>query len=925
MARIVMNMDRDWRFFRGEPLQKEEGNSHGSDYATSKAGAARGPAGKVWADSDWRLVDLPHDYYAESDMAAENRHSHGYRREDDGWYRKGFLLDESLSDKEFMLVFEGTAVNADFYVNGSLMARSHSAYTETAFDITDRVYFGNHPNVISVHINGHVTEGWWYEGAGIYRHVRLYVKDKLHIAHNGVFGKPVLKAGTKNSWNVEVETMLENNYYEDKVAYIRSTVLDGENEIVSNTTKAQSIAFASKKPINQTLPVSRPVRWDIDNPKLYNLKVEVLDEGGEVIDAHTERIGFRTFSIDPDRGFFLNEKPLKIKGTCNHQDHAGVGVALPDSVVYYRIKRLKDMGTNAYRCAHNLPNKEVLDACDELGMIVMDENRRFESNDEVLNNVDIMVRRDRNHPSVIFWSLFNEEPLQNTEEGAKIYRRMKAHVRHLDDSRLITGAINGRMEGAGLEMDITGINYTIHSWDHKTLDSFHEKYPTQPIIGSENNSAVTTRGCYKSDREVAQVLTNYDEEAVPWGACVRENWKYTMERDWFAGIFIWTGFDYRGEPTPFRWPSVSSQFGIMDTCGFAKDSFYYNKACFEDKPMIHLLPHWNWKKGETVRVAAPSNCEEAELFLNGKSLGRKACDCINTAEWQVEFAPGRLLVKGYRNGKCVARAEQRTAGKPYAVKLMPQMESIKNNGADTMIVNVAIVDKRGIVCPEANNLVKFEIVGDGYVRGVGNGDPNSHELDCIPERHAYCGLCQVLVTSKLSAESIKLVATSVGLESAECDFAVAQVEPPVCPEAARITVLDKFVMSRVYDLDDKPDANMYISDDDMNSFTPVAFVHGSLQKDFTGGYRIYRMQTRVTSRTANYFMKFIWGSWNELYVYINGKCVLDLPWKHIGPYKTGAFELVEGEEIDIRILVKALPEHAKGGAGFADAISLEEV
>ena len=925
MSRIVMNMDRDWRFFRGEPIVDNGKSTHSSDYASSKAGSARGPAGKVWGDSEWRIVNLPHDYYAESEMDADNRHSHGYRKEDDAWYRKSFLLDESLADKEFMLVFEGTSVNADFYLNGSLMARSYSAYTETAFNITDRLYFGNHPNVLSVHINGHVTEGWWYEGAGIYRHVRLYVKDKLHIAHNGVFGKPVLKAGTKNSWNVEVETMLENNCYEDKVGYVRSTILDGDREIVINTTKAINIAFASKKAINQTLPVSRPERWDVDNPKLYNLKVEVLDESGEVIDSHTERIGFRTFHIDADKGFFLNGKRLLIMGTCNHQDHAGVGVAVPDSVIYYRIKRLKEMGTNAYRCSHNLPNKEVLDACDELGMIVMDENRRFESNDEVLNNLDIMVRRDRNHPSVIFWSLFNEEPLQNTEEGAKMYRRMKAYVSHLDDSRLITGAINGRMEGTGLEMDVTGINYTVHNYDHKTLESFHNNYPTQPIIGSENNSAVTTRGCYKSDREVAQVLTNYDEEAVPWGCTVRENWDFTVKHEWYAGFFIWTGFDYRGEPTPFVWPSVSSQFGIMDTCGFAKDSFYYNKACMADKPMIHLLPHWNWKKGETVRVAAPSNCDEAELFLNGKSLGRKACDPVNTAEWQVEFAPGRLLVKGYKNGKCVAKAEQRTAGKPYAVKLMPQMDSIKNDGADTAVVNIAIVDKRGVVCPMANNLVKFEIEGDGYIRGVGNGDPNSHESDVLPERHAYCGLCQALVTSDLNAMSIKLIATSEGLESAEYDFTVESVDQPVCPEVARITVLNSFTMSRVYALEEKPDPNMHISDDDMNSFTPVTFVHGALQKDFTGGYRIYRMKTKVTSRTADYIIRFIWGHWDGVFVYINGKCVLDLPWRHAGPYKTGAFRLCEGEEIDIRILVHALPEHAKAGAGFADAISLEEV
>ncbi len=914
MSRIVMNMDHAWKFHRGD-IDTNKNNSHSADYAAAKAGNASGPAGKLWNDGEWREVELPHDYYAESEIAAENRHSHGYRSEDNAWYRKSFLLDESLSDKELMLVFEGTAVNAEFYFNGSLMARSYSAYTETAFDITDRTYFGVKPNVLSVYINGKATEGWWYEGAGIYRHVRLYVKDKLHIAHNGIFGKPRLRAGTKNSWNVYVETMLENSNYFDRTAFVRATILDGENVVAQSTSAAVKVAFASKLPVDQVLSVSRPVRWDIDNPKLYTLKCEVVDESGEVVDEHSERIGFRTVRIDVDKGFFLNEKPLKIKGTCNHQDHAGVGVALPDSVIYYRIKRLKEMGTNAYRCAHNLPNKEVLCACDELGLIVMDENRRFESNDEVLNNIDIMVRRDRNHPSVVFWSLFNEEPLQNTEEGAKMYRRMRSTVEHLDDSRIITGAINGSMEGTGLCMDVTGINYGIN-----LIDGFREKHPDQPIIGSENNSAVTTRGCYKTDRELAQVLSSYDEEYVPWGASVRQTWKYTMERDWFAGIFIWTGFDYRGEPTPFKWPSVSSQFGIMDTCGFPKDSFYYNKACFESKPMIHLLPHWNWKRGDTVRVAAPTNCDEAELFLNGKSQGRKSCDCINTPEWQVAYESGRILVKGYRGGKCVAGAEQRTASKPYAVKIMPEMTSIKNDGADTAVINFAIVDKKGIVCPAADNQIKFTVVGDGYVRGVGNGDPNSHESDVLPERRAYCGLCQALITSRLGADSIRIIAQSEGLESAELELSVISVDAPVCPEVAKSASLNKFTMSRVYD--ERPDPLMNISDDDQNSFMPVEFVHGALQEDFTDGWRIYRVKAE-TPKSGDYIFKIFWGVWDHAEIYVNGRCVFDHA-ANVGPCNTKAFELKADEKPDIRFLLQAKNKN-EGGAGFADAISLEEV
>ncbi len=918
MSRTILNMDYSWKFHRGEVIDTKAAHSHSADYAAAKAGNALGAAGKLWNDSEWREVDLPHDYYAESEMAAECRHSHGYRTEDNAWYRKSFLLDESLMDKEFMLVFEGTAVNAEFYFNGSLMARSYSAYTETAFDITDRVYFGVKPNILSVHINGKATEGWWYEGAGIYRHVKLYVKHKLHIAHNGIFANPTLKSGTKNSWNVNVETTVENSNYEDRTAYVRATLLDGEKVIAENTTKAQNIAFASKMPINQVLPVSRPKRWDVDCPKLYNLKVEVLDEDGNVLDEQVERIGFRTIRIDADKGFFLNDRPLKIKGVCCHQDHAGVGVAVPDSVNYYRIRRLKEMGVNAYRASHNLPNKEILDACDELGLIVMDENRRFESNDEVLGNVEIMVRRDRNHPSVVFWSLFNEEPLQNTEEGGKIFRRMKATVLHLDDTRIITGAINGKMEGAGIYMDATGMNYQTKDG---RIDGYHEMYPNKPIIGSENNSAVTTRGCYKSDREDKHVLANYDEETVAWGDTVRHCWKYTMERDWFAGIFIWTGFDYRGEPTPFTWPSVSSQFGIMDTCGFAKDSFYYNKACFTDKPMIHLLPHWNWEKGDTVRVAAPTNCDEAELFLNGKSQGRIAGDCINTPEWQVEYVPGRILVKGYRGGRCVAKAEQRTAGKPYDIKIMPEMTSIKNDGADTAVVNFAVVDKRGIVVPTADNLIKFTVVGDGYVRGVGNGDPNSHELDCIPERQAYCGLCQALITSNIGAESIKIVAESEGLEAAEFELAIEKVDAPVCPNVANIAVLDKFTMSDIFP--ERPDPLMYISDDDQNSFTPIEFLARTLQKDFGNGWRIYRIKIKAPG-TGNFRLNMKWGVWDKAEMYANEKVIVKLDKTTNGGYMTPSFALTKGEMTDIRLLLYS-ENREQYGAGFADWIALEEV
>ena len=766
MKRKVFNLDFNWRFHLGDIEIPSELTR--DSYSICKSGAIVGPAGKCWDDSSWRVIDIPHDYFSESKFSPDNLQSHGYRTRDNAWYRKSFKLDESLSNKELYICFEGTAVNAEFYFNGSLMERSFSAYTETVFNITDRAYFDGRENILSVYIKGLATEGWWYEGAGIYRHVKLYAKDKLHIAHNGIFGKPTLIEGTKNSWYVDIETTVENSYYNDRKASVKVSVLDGDKVIAENTKGNILCISDSETVVKQRLRISRPKRWDVDSPNLYTLKVELSDDGG-VTDTDSTRIGFRTFYVDPERGFFLNDKPLKIKGTCNHQDHAGVGVAIPDSVQYYRIKRLKELGTNAYRCSHNLPAKEVLDACDELGLIVMDENRRFESRREVLEYLDIMVRRDRNHPSVIFWSLFNEEPLQNTEEGAKIFRRMKSRVLKLDDSRLITGAINGSFEGTGLEMDIIGINYGID-----TIDENKKLHPNKAVIGSENNSAISTRGCYTSDREGAQVLQCYDEETVPWGQTIKQTWDFARKRDYFAGIFIWTGFDYRGEPTPFKWPSVSSQFGIMDTCGFPKDSFYFNKACFTDKPMVHILPHWNHKKGDTVRVMTVSNCSEVELFLNGKSLGRKACDVCAPAEWQVEYVPGKISAKAYRDGKCVARSEQKTAGKPYAIKILPDSTRILDDGADTAVINFCVVDKKGTVVPYADNLILFDVIGDGYIKGVGNGDPNSHESDTAPKRRAYCGYCQALITSKIGAESISLHAHSEGLIDAQIDFEIVK-------------------------------------------------------------------------------------------------------------------------------------------------------
>ncbi len=914
MSRTIINMDKDWRFNLGD-INLEEAKSHSDSYISCKSGNTVGPGGKHWNDTDWRAVDLPHDYFSESDFSHENLISHGYRTRNNAWYRKSFTLDPSLEGKELILCFEGTAVNAEFYFNGSLMERSFSAYTETVFNITDRVYFDGRPNVLAVYINGLATEGWWYEGAGIYRHVKLYALDKLHIAHNGVFGKPVLKKGCKNSWNVEVEVTLENSNYTPETASVRATVLDGDT-IISQNTSQIICDYAEKTVMSQRLSVSKPTRWDIDNPKLYTLKVEVL-KGEKVIDVVNENIGFRTISIDADKGFFLNGRHLIIKGTCNHQDHAGVGVAVPDSVQYYRIKKLKEMGSNAYRCSHNLPNKEILDACDKLGLIVMDENRRFESRKEVLEYLDIMVRRDRNHPSIVFWSLFNEEPLQNTDEGLKIFKRMRSVVEKLDDTRIITGAMNGSADGAGTAMDAVGINYNLHH-----IENMRAKYPHLPLIGAENNSAVTTRGCYKSDYD-KNILANYDEEVVPWGNSIRETWDFVRKHEYFAGIFVWTGFDYRGEPTPFRWPSVSSQFGIMDTCGFPKDAFYFHKACFTDKPMVHLLPHWNHNDGETVRVMAISNCEEVELFLNGKSLGKKMSDiCDNIPEWNVLYEKGRITAKAYKNGKCVAKDEQRTAGKPYAVKICADTNVIKDNGTDVAVLNVCVVDKKGIIVPNADNLIKFTVSGDGIVKGVGNGDPNSHESDILPQRKLFAGWCQALIQANLNAKNVSFKAEADGLLADQITFEIVHTEPCIYPNPVVSSILDGFTMSSV--TESKPNPLIELADNDMNSFIPVTFDGAKYQADFTKGWRIYRV-TPTVYKTASYTVGFASTKFSYAEIYVNGELVNTCDKLHTGTsYKTEKFVLKAGGKADIRILMNAQGRDFKSGAGIVGIVELFE-
>lgn len=500
--------------------------------------------------------------------------------------------------------------------------------------------------------------------------------------------------------------------------------------------------------------------WSLEAPVLYNLESTIL-AGSSVLDRVRTPFGIRTIRFDANDGFFLNDEPVKLKGVCCHQDHAGVGVALPDALQEFRIGKLKAMGCNAYRCSHNPPTPELLDACDRLGMLVMDETRMMAGSAEALAQLEALVARDRNHPSVILWSIGNEEPLQGTEVGARMAATMRKRIRKLDTTRPVTLAMNGAWgEGASRIVDVQGCNY-IHLGD---VDEFHRRFPDKPVFYSESASTWSTRGIYANDTDRGYVSA-YDVNKPGYGDTAESNWTHCHQRPFVAGTFIWTGFDYRGEPTPYAWPCINSHFGICDMCGFPKDNFYYYQAWWSRNTVVHILPHWNWagREGRRISVWVHSNCEEVELFLNGHSLGRKRVCVPHHLERKVSYRPGVLSAKGWRNGRLAAQAKVETTGAPAALRLIPDRDTLLADHEDCTPITVAVLDRRGRIVPTADNEIAFSLTSNGVILGVGNGDPSSHEPDKASRRRAFNGLCQVIVQARGSAGRIQLRAQSLGL------------------------------------------------------------------------------------------------------------------------------------------------------------------
>lgn len=837
--REVLSLDKGWRFHKGDiPFPVIKG--HNETYRHTKAGRAGGAASTNYDDTSWRVLDLPHDWAVEGRVDSTANLSQGYYHRGFGWYRRKFRLSPEDKGKHLELQFDGISTHATIWVNGTVLHRNWCGYTSMYIDITPYATYGDNLNTIAVRVDADAQEGWWYEGAGIYRHTWLVKRSPLHIVTDGVFAQPVKKEN--GQWEIPAEISLYNSGKLPAEGEVEISLYSPEGVKIISGKKSIKVEALHENIANLTLAVTDPKLWFVETPTLYKVKT-VVSQNGKKTDEVVTNCGFRTIRFDANTGFWLNDKNIKIKGVCNHQDHAGVGVAIPDALWEFRLRKLKEMGVNAYRAAHNPTSKEFMQMCDSMGILVFDENRLFNTSPEYQRQLEWLVRRDRNCPSVILWSVFNEEPMQGTENGYEMVRRMSSYVKKLDVTRPVTAAMSGGFfseKNVSDAVDLIGINYNIHSYDR-----IHAENPNVPLTSSEDGSAFIVRGEYKTDKS-RNIIDSYDTEAAGWGATHRRAWKEVAERPWMAGCFYWTGFDYHGEPTPFQWPSVSSYFGIMDICGFPKSAYYLHQAQWrEDKSVLEMIPHWNWPAdsiGKPIKVIAFSNADRVKLLLNGKVVSEQKVDTYEMNTWMVPYKPGKLEAIGYKNGKIVSRAKVETTKNPVQIKLTPYRNSLSGDGSDAMPVTVEVVDSKGRHVPTADNMIEFSIVGPARIIGLGNGNPNCHESEKGNKRSLFNGLAQVIIQTEEGAGEIQLTAIASGLKPATLTIPVNRIDPlPFVSIEYPQMILDKWFFSPFFMA--RPDVNCKIADNDMNTWEAINAGNAMLLKN--AKYVIWRTEFKL--------------------------------------------------------------------------------
>lgn len=769
-VRQKINFDDNWKFHLGNASDATKNFNYGGQSSVDLKLADdprqlkdyNAVLNAGFDDKDWETINLPHDWavglpFVKQSLSYQGGHGYKpigvpYPENSIGWYRKSFTLSASDSVNNYVLQFDGVYRDCKVFVNGNYVCAHKSGYNGFAVDITNYLFYGK-SNEIVVEVNASKFEGWWYEGAGIYRHVWLNQVNPIHIATNGMDVRATIK---DNHANLQIETTIENKKYHPTECQIESYLADDKGVKVSESVSTPLNLDHGNKTAMQNINVSQPHLWSIDDPYLYKV-VSLVKQQEKTIDSLTVDFGFRTVLVTAD-GLFVNGKYVKIKGFCNHQDHAGIGTAVPDAIQYYRLKLLKDMGANAIRIHHE-QSPVILDMCDKLGILVLDETRYFSTSDDAMEEWEQQIIQDRNHPSIFMWCLGNEQNVfQNTEQGKRIALALMAKQQELDPTRTITyGGNNGGKKRIGINevIPVRGFNYYIE-------ESFQYKRdnPDQPIIGTETASAEATRGVYFPTKE-DNYQADYDNACEDW-------WKIAADNKWFIGGFSWSGFDYRGEND---WPSVVCNYGIMDLCGFPKNTYYYYKSWWTNEDVLHLYPHWNWqgKEGQNIKVWCNSNADRVELFLNGKSQGIKDMPRNGHLEWMVKYHPGTLKAIAYKQRRKF-ETTIKTTGSPYQIVAAPNKTIITADGKDAIVINYSVTDKKGVEVPDAMNLLKFKLKGDAKIIGVGNGDPNSLEPDKCPaeeyKRHLFNGKCQVIIQSGNTPGNIEIQATGENLKAA---------------------------------------------------------------------------------------------------------------------------------------------------------------
>lgn len=712
---------------------------------------------------------------------------HGYLPVYPAWYRRDVTIAASAKGKRIWLDFGGVYRDAIIFVNGQYIDQHASGYTSFRMDITKAVEFGG-KNTIAVFVDPRWFEGWWYEGGGIYRQVKLIVTEPLQVSPWGTFVNADVQgaiqsspAGDSATAKLTIQTTVRNDDGTSRKFTLLSRVIDGAGKTVATTSSSEELAAGQEQTFSQTAGLSDARLWSLEQRNLYRL-VTTIRIGAKAVDEESTNFGVRKLRFDPDKGFFLNDKRVEIRGMCVHQDFPGVGVGAPDNLWAWRIDLLQKMGTNGIRTAHGPESDGFYDEADRMGMLVMAENRHLgdtyfpKANDTTgysdLSDVKTMVLQHRNHPSIIMWSMSNEEGEGGKPQGRKIFAAMKETVRKYDPSRPVTAAINGNFTPQSFipSEDTLGMNY--HNGDFAKI---HADFPNLMIYGSEDANAKTSRGTMETSRSTG-LCSEYGCEASLEGGPWR-SWAPVMESPFVAGQYVWTAFDYRGEPNPFSWPAVTSQTGAMDITGAPKQVYYYWQTAWQEKPAVYISPDWNVPANEEskeIRVRAFSNCDRVELLLNGKSLGAHDMPRNLYLDWHVPYQPGTLTAVAYKQGHEAARYTVQTVGAPTSLSLTPEVLRLTANGEDIAPIRVKVVDAEGRVVPMANNLIHFSVSGDGTLAGVANGDPTSHEPDAADQRQAFRGLAMVLVKASLHAGSIVVEAKAEGLASAHVVISTAR-------------------------------------------------------------------------------------------------------------------------------------------------------